>query len=83
MSGRWPFKKFKPDPGASSSRKKAKSPPPKKQHGMPYLSINMTNVLCHNNASMGVHDVHPLRLAPQRGEGADPSGASPREGAAR
>jgi hypothetical protein len=40
MSGRWPFKKVKPDPEATPSRKKAKSlPPKKKQRNRPYLNV--------------------------------------------
>jgi hypothetical protein len=45
MSGCWPFKKIKPDHGASSSRKKAKSPPSKKQHDMPYLNVALNRAL--------------------------------------
>jgi hypothetical protein len=48
MSGRWPFKKM-PDLGASSSRKKAKSQPPKKLRNRPYMNVELARALHEQN----------------------------------
>jgi hypothetical protein len=58
MLGRWPFKKVKPDPEASSLRKKAKSLPPKKQCDRPYLNVALARSMYKQNRSVGVRDVH-------------------------
>jgi hypothetical protein len=58
MSGRWPFKKIKPNLEASSSRKKMWSPPPKKTRDRPYLNVVMSRVLHRDNMLVGVRNVH-------------------------
>jgi hypothetical protein len=43
MTGRWPF--WKTDVGASSSKAKAKVPPPKKERNRPYMSVEIAQAL--------------------------------------
>jgi hypothetical protein len=40
-----------PDPRASSSRKKAKWPPPMKIYNRPYINVNMVRALYRDNTS--------------------------------
>jgi hypothetical protein len=37
---------------------KKKAPPPKKERNMPYMSMEITQALYKQNASMGMRDVH-------------------------
>jgi hypothetical protein len=81
MIGRWPFRKT--DAGASSSKAKAKVPPPKKESNRPYMSVEIMQALYDQNSSVGMRGVHLPVAGTSSQEGAGPSGASPRAAAAR
>jgi hypothetical protein len=53
MFGWWPLKKIKADTETSPSRKKMKSPPPKKTRDRPYLESVTARLMYRHKASVG------------------------------